>query len=168
VYQRGLKRVAMDLDKAPGNLSRELGGESDRHFSVEALERYIQTQGDLTPIYYLIARYMGDQAAAEGATLRRVESLMQEVAALMAKGIRKKMNSTYGIGITGIAGPDGGTKRKPVGLVYVSVSGPKRTKTFQLNLLGTRAEIKFSTAQKAVGFLRLEIISSSRNRARRN
>lgn len=90
VYQRGLKRVAMDLDKAPGNLSRELGGESDRHFSVEALERYIQTQGDLTPIYYLIARYMGDQAAAEGATLRRVESLMQEVAALMAQAPLKK------------------------------------------------------------------------------
>jgi nicotinamide-nucleotide amidase len=100
--------------------------------------------------------------------LTKVGAVSPEVAALMAKGIRKKMNSTYGIGITGIAGPDGGTKRKPVGLVYVSVSGPKRTKTFQLNLLGTRAEIKFSTAQKAVGFLRLEIISSSRNRARRN
>ena len=85
VYQRGLKRVAGDLDKAPGNLSRELGGESDRHFSLDALERYIQTQGDLTPIYYLIARYMGDQAAAEGATLRRVEGLTQEVAALLAQ-----------------------------------------------------------------------------------
>ena len=90
VYSRGLKRVAMDLDKAPGNLSRELGGDSDRHFSVECLERYIQTQGDLTPIYYLIARYMGDQAAAEGATLRRVEGLMQEVAALMAQSGTKK------------------------------------------------------------------------------
>lgn len=91
VYHRGLKRVAADLDKAPGNLSRELSGDSDRHFSVEALERYIQTQNDLTPIYYLIARYMGDQAAAEGATLKRVESLMQEVAVLMAQsGAPKK------------------------------------------------------------------------------
>lgn len=89
VYQRGLGRVAMDLDKAPGNLSRELAGDSDRHFSVEALERYIQTQRDLTPSYYLIARYMGDQSAAESATLRRVESLMQEVAALMAQTGRK-------------------------------------------------------------------------------
>ena len=91
VYSRGLKRVAMDLDKAPGNLGRELGGDSDRHFSVEALERYIQTQGDLTPVYYLIARYLGDQAAAEGATLRRVEDLMQQVAGLMAQsGATKK------------------------------------------------------------------------------
>jgi hypothetical protein len=83
IYSRGLKRVAMDLDKAPGNLSRELGGDSDRHFSVEALERYIQTQGDLTPIYYLIARYMGDQAQSEAATMRRVEDLMGQVAALV-------------------------------------------------------------------------------------
>ena len=91
IYSRGLKRVAGDINKAPGNLSRELGGESDRHFSVSALEAYIQTQGDLTPIYYLIARYMRDQAAAEGATLRRVEGLMREVAALMAQsGTAKK------------------------------------------------------------------------------
>lgn len=85
VYQRGLKRVAGDLDKAPGNLSRELAGDSDRHFSVLALERYIQTQNDLTPIYYLIARYLGDQAAAEGATLRRVENLLSEVTSIMAQ-----------------------------------------------------------------------------------
>lgn len=85
VYQRGLKRVASDLDKAPGNLSRELGGESDRHFSVTALERYIQTQGDLTPILYLIARYMGDQAQAEAATMKRVETLLSEVASLVGQ-----------------------------------------------------------------------------------
>lgn len=85
VYSRGLKRVAMDLDKAPGNLSRELGGDSDRHFSVEALERYIQTQGDLTPVYYLIARYMGDQAQAEAATMRRLEDLLAEVKATVSQ-----------------------------------------------------------------------------------
>jgi hypothetical protein len=85
IYSRGLKRVAMDLDKAPGNLSRELGGDTDRHFSVEALERYIQTQGDTTPILYLIARYMGDQAQSEAATMRRVEDLMSQVAALVSQ-----------------------------------------------------------------------------------
>lgn len=85
VYQRGLKRVAADLDKAPGNLSRELSGDTDRHFSVEALERYIQTQGDVTPIYYLIARYMGDQAQADAATLKRVEGLLSEVASLVGQ-----------------------------------------------------------------------------------
>lgn len=85
VYHRGLKRVAMDLDKAPGNLSRELAGDSDRHFSVANLERYIQTQGDLTPIYYLIARYLGDQAKTEAATIRRVETMLAEMTALMGQ-----------------------------------------------------------------------------------
>lgn len=100
--------------------------------------------------------------------LAKVGAVSPEVAALMAKGIRKKMDSDYGVGITGIAGPDGGTKRKPVGLVFVSISGPKRTKTFRLNLLGTRAEIKFSAAQKTLELLRQELISSSQNRARRS
>ena len=90
VYQRGLKRVAMDLDKSPGNLSRMLAGEGGYHFSVESMERYIQTQGDLTPIYYLIARYMGDQAQSEAATMRRVEDLMSQVAALVGQVAPKK------------------------------------------------------------------------------
>lgn len=90
VYARGLKRVAMDLDKAPGNLSRELGGDSDRHFSIEALERYIQTQGDTTPILYLIARYMGDQAQAEAATMKRLEDLMAQVTSVIGQVQVKK------------------------------------------------------------------------------
>jgi hypothetical protein len=85
VYQRGLKRVAMDLDKAPGNLSRMLAGEGGYHFSIELMERYIQTQGDLTPIYYLIAKYLGDQAKTEAATMRRVETMLAEMTALMGQ-----------------------------------------------------------------------------------
>jgi len=90
IYSRGLKRVAMDLDKAPGNLSRELGGDSDRHFSVSAFERYLQTSGDLEPIYYLIARYMGNQAEAEAATIRRLEDLLGEVRAVVGQVQSKK------------------------------------------------------------------------------
>lgn len=91
VYQRGLKRIAGDLDKAPGNLSRELAGDSDRHFSLQAFERYLQVTGDKTPLYYLLARYLGDQAAAEGATLKRIEALLSEATNALAqqKGKRK-------------------------------------------------------------------------------
>jgi hypothetical protein len=90
IYARGLKRIAGDLDKSPGNLSRQLAGDSNHHFSIESLEQYVQTTGDVTPIYWLIARYMGDQAAAEGATLRRIETLMMEATALMAQSGTKK------------------------------------------------------------------------------
>src|SRR3989338_2405604 len=50
------------------------------------------------------------------------------VAKLMAKGIREECGSSLGVGITGIAGPTGGTPKKPVGLVYVAFSDVKRTK----------------------------------------
>jgi len=90
VYQRGLKRVAGDLDMAPGNLSCALNDEGNRHISVDMMERYIQTQGDLTPIHYLISRYMGDLSDVEAATMQRVESLLAEVAALVGQTVPKK------------------------------------------------------------------------------
>lgn len=85
VYSKGLSNVAFDLGKSPGNLSHELSEETTRHFSVESLEMYIQKSGDLMPIYYLIARYLGNQAAAEGATLRRVEDQLQEMVSMVAQ-----------------------------------------------------------------------------------
>lgn len=90
VYQRGLKRVAGDLDMAPGNLSCALNDEGQRHLSVDTLERYIQTQGDLTPIHYLISRYMGDLSDVEAATMQRVETLLAEVAALVGQAAPRK------------------------------------------------------------------------------
>lgn len=90
VYQRGLKRVAGDLDMAPGNLSCALNDEGNRHISTDVMERYIQTQSDLTPIHYLISRYMGDLSDVEAATMQRVESLLAEVAALMGQTVPKK------------------------------------------------------------------------------
>lgn len=90
VYQRGLKRVAGDLDMAPGNLSCALNDEGNRHISTDVMERYIQTQSDLTPIHYLIYRYMGDLSDVEAATMQRVESLLAEVAALMGQTVPKK------------------------------------------------------------------------------
>ena len=91
VYQRGLKRVAGDLDMAPGNLSCALNDEGTRHVSVDMMERYIQTQGDLTPIHYLIARYMGDMSEVEAATMQRVETLLAEVTALIGQNPPKKV-----------------------------------------------------------------------------
>lgn len=90
IYQRGLKRVAMDMDVAPGNLSCMLNDESQRKLGTDDLERYMQVSGDLEPIRYLIARYMGDQATAEASTMRRIEGLLAEVTALAAKSPLKK------------------------------------------------------------------------------
>lgn len=93
VYQRGLKRVAADLDMAPGNLSVALADDGVRHLSVDALERYVQTTGDLTPVYYLVERYLGDQGAARAEALDRVmrvaEQLEQLPAMLAAAGVAR-------------------------------------------------------------------------------
>lgn len=84
VYQRGLKRVAADLDMAPGNLSVALADDGVRHLSLDAFERYLQTTGDLTPLYFLVERYLGDQGAARAEALDRVLRMAEQREALPA------------------------------------------------------------------------------------
>lgn len=89
VYQRGLGRVAIDLDQAPGNLSVQLSEDQSRHFSVDSLERYIETSGDLTPIYYLCERFLSDKTAKQDAALAELKTLLGNLQPLMKQaGIR--------------------------------------------------------------------------------
>lgn len=91
VYRRGLKRSAADLDVAPGNLSVMLSGDGQRHFDVDLLERYIELTGDKTPIYFLVAKYCGDQSAARDEALERVQGLLAELPQLLASvGVQGK------------------------------------------------------------------------------
>lgn len=84
IYRRGLKRSAGDLDLAPGNLSAALGDESHRKFSVDELERYIQTSGDKNPVYYLVAKYLGDEGAARDQALGQVMEMLQGLPTMLA------------------------------------------------------------------------------------
>jgi hypothetical protein len=84
IYKRGLKRVAPDLGLAPGNLSAALSDESPRKFCVDELELYLQTTGDMTPIHYLIARYLGDQLAARDQAMGQVLELLKALPQLAA------------------------------------------------------------------------------------
>ncbi|MCE5340373.1 MAG: competence/damage-inducible protein A [Planctomycetaceae bacterium] len=85
-------------------------------------------------------------------------AVSSEVAAQMAIGAKKKSGADYAIAVTGIAGPDGGTTEKPVGLVYVSVAGPNETKTERF-LFGARNRdfIRLRTSQVALNLLRLNL-----------
>lgn len=85
IYSRGLSNVADDLGKSPGNLSSELTDEGTRHFSIDSLDRYLRKTGDMTPIHYLLAQYLGDQAAVEGAALSRVQDQLADMAAMVAQ-----------------------------------------------------------------------------------
>ncbi len=76
-------------------------------------------------------------------------AVSEEVAIAMAKGVRDVANSSIGVGITGIAGPSGGSKDKPVGLVYICVSDKKNTLAKKYNFSGNRSWIQQQTVQAA-------------------
>jgi len=82
-----------------------------------------------------------------------VGAVSYEVAAAMAENARKHFGADYAISVTGIAGPTGGTREKPVGLIYIGIAGPEGTRTHQLRLSGDRAGIRDRTAKHALNFL---------------
>ena len=84
VYRRGLKRCAADLDMAPGNLSVMLSADGQRHLDVDLLELYVETTGDRTPIYYLVAKHCGDSSAARDEAVERVQAMLAELPQLLA------------------------------------------------------------------------------------
>lgn len=89
--------------------------------------------------------------------LKKKGAVNREIASVMAQRVRQTANTTFGIGITGIAGPTGGTKKKPVGLVYVALATPQKTYCSELFLKGSREEIKWQATQNALNGLRLEL-----------
>lgn len=75
--------------------------------------------------------------------ISRHGAVSAECAAAMAHGVRKALRADLGVAITGVAGPGGGTKDKPVGLVYVSVSGPGRVDTVKkIEINGPRDAVR--------------------------
>lgn len=80
------------------------------------------------------------------------------VARSMAEEIRKKAGTDFGLAITGIAGPGGGTKEKPVGLVFTALSWDNGVKVDQNQFLGDRSTVKFQAVQKAMDMLRRKVL----------
>jgi len=85
-------------------------------------------------------------------------AVSEEVARAMAEGARDRAGSTYALSTTGIAGPDGGSERKPVGTVYVALAAPDGTKVRKLFFPTDRETFKQLVAQVAFELLRRELI----------
>lgn len=85
VYQRGLKRIAIDLDMAPSNLSVQLSEDPSRHFSVGSLETYIDKTGDTTPIYFLIAKYLSSERKPEIEAMAEIGPALAQLVPLLKK-----------------------------------------------------------------------------------
>jgi nicotinamide-nucleotide amidase len=82
-------------------------------------------------------------------------AVSEQVAEALADGARSRMKADIGVGITGIAGPSGGTEEKPVGLVWLSVSGPGEARmTRSVNLPGGRADVRDRATTVAMHMIR--------------
>jgi PncC family amidohydrolase len=86
-------------------------------------------------------------------------AVSEQVAKAMAEGVRKKSNVDIGISTTGIAGPSGGIKEKPVGLVYIGISTCDKTEVKKFQFSGSRLENKHSTCNAALLMLYEELCS---------
>jgi nicotinamide-nucleotide amidase len=80
------------------------------------------------------------------------------VAEAMADGVRHRSDTDFGISVTGIAGPDGGTEEKPVGLVYIALADDAHVEHRKLNLPGDRQLIRWRASQAALDLLRRRLI----------
>jgi len=92
------------------------------------------------------------------ALLREHGAVSAEVAEAMAEGVRKRARTDFGLSITGIAGPGGGTEEKPVGLVYIALADDAHTEHRKLMIPGDRQLIRWRASQAALDLLRRRLI----------
>lgn len=95
-----------------------------------------------------------DLANVDPGLIERHGEVSEEVAVALARGIRERFDTTYGIGITGIAGPGGGTPDKPVGTVHIAVATRERVEQRKMFWQGTRPIIRWYSSQLALDLLR--------------
>jgi len=157
----------MELEKTIGNLLREKGctlsiAESctgglicDRITNVSGSSDYFMG-GMVTYSNESKAEYLGIPLDY----IKKYGAVSSGVARGMAQGVRKAFDTTFGLSTTGVAGPTGGTKRSPVGRVFIGISEGRRTWVRKLDLKGSRREIKEKATEKALQFVYETLIRS--------
>ena len=85
-------------------------------------------------------------------------AVSEQVARALAEGIRKRCGATYGLGVTGIAGPAGGSEQKPVGLVFHALADGKKTEVVERKFPGDRERIRWFASQQALDMLRRKLM----------
>lgn len=87
------------------------------------------------------------------AMLQKHGAVSAPVARAMAQGARRRLKTDFAIALTGIAGPGGGTKTKPVGLVFIAATSAKKILIRKFVFKGTRLQVKKQAAQEALNML---------------
>ena len=98
-----------------------------------------------------------DRAGVSAADLEAHGAVSAAVAEALADGARVRAGVELGVGVTGIAGPDGGSEEKPVGLVFIGIASPAGKAVRRFRFMGTRKTIRERTAQTALDLMRREL-----------
>lgn len=99
-----------------------------------------------------------DLAGVDPALIAAHGEVSEEVAVAMARGIRERFGTTYGVGITGIAGPGGGSEAKPVGTVHIAVANEGAVEHRKIFWPAQRPMVKWFSTQSALDLLRLFVL----------
>ena len=101
-----------------------------------------------------------NQLQVEENTLNEYGAVSQQVVEQMAIGVRRNLNTQYGLATSGIAGPTGGTPEKPVGTIWIATAGPNGVKSKKLNLGYSRERNIHVTSLSVLNMLRLELLQN--------
>ena len=94
--------------------------------------------------------------------IERYVAVSPQVARKMAQGVRKAFHTTFGLSTTGVAGPTGGTKRSPIGRVFIGFADGKRAWVKKEDFKGSRRDIKKQAAERSLEFLYKILIEKAR------
>lgn len=92
-------------------------------------------------------------------TLEKFGAVSEQTALEMCKGVKTLANADFGISVTGIAGPGGGTPEKPVGTVWIGICGDNLHKAERFLFDGDRQQVRESTAQMALKMVQDEMLN---------
>jgi nicotinamide-nucleotide amidase len=98
-----------------------------------------------------------DLVGVSAADLEAHGAVSAAVAERLAEGARERARVEMGVGITGIAGPDGGSEEKPVGLVFIGIASPGGRAVRKYRFAGTRKTIRERAAQTALDLMRRDL-----------
>jgi nicotinamide-nucleotide amidase len=97
-------------------------------------------------------------AGVDPALIAQHGAVSEQVTRALAEGMRQCAGATYGLAITGIAGPGGATDEKPVGLVYIAVTDGKETEVLEKNFIGDRERVRSWASQQALDMMRRKLM----------
>jgi nicotinamide-nucleotide amidase len=104
-------------------------------------------------------------AGVPGELIESKGAVSAEVALALASGIRKRTGAMLGLGVTGIAGPSGGTPEKPVGLVHLAIADERGARETVMQLPGDRERIRMFSTQRALDLVRRYYLYPAHGRA---